>query len=71
MEIEGVETSSIRYKRYKEGNAINKRIIIGTMVQTDSRTCESIVYKSKREVVIKYKKTYVTESIIKIKITIM
>jgi hypothetical protein len=34
---EGLDTSSIKYNRYNEGKAINKRIIIGTTVQTVSK----------------------------------
>jgi len=38
--------SSIKYKRYKDGKAINNKIIIGITVQTVSNTWESIVYLS-------------------------
>jgi hypothetical protein len=34
---EGEEKSSIRYKRYNEGKAINNKITIGTTVQIVSK----------------------------------
>lgn len=42
----------MRYKRYKEGNAIKSRMTMGTTVHTVSRRWESIVYLSTNGVAI-------------------
>jgi hypothetical protein len=43
MEREGLDASSIKYNKYREGKAINKSNTIGTTVHTVSNTWESIV----------------------------
>jgi vacuolar-type H+-ATPase subunit H len=48
METLGEEISSIRYKISNEGNAIKRRINIGTIVQIVSKECESIVRVSEK-----------------------
>jgi len=47
---DGEESSSIKYKIYREGNAIKSKIIIGITVHTVSSKWESMVYLSEREV---------------------
>jgi hypothetical protein len=44
-ETQGSATSSIRYRRNREGNARNRRVTVGTIVQIVSTSWASKVYR--------------------------
>ena len=71
MVIPGVEISSIKYRRRREGRARNKSTIAGRMVQIVSISCASIILLHVKEFIINDRIAYPTMAIIRVTISMV